>query len=134
MRLKAGLAFTQFLHAAVDETDQVSITDRVKDTDAIGIYSKIEGVTDDKKSKAYIQVNVSSSGFKALSFGLEHNTYKMVNLGIDCTLYPNNSKIEFQDDRNEPNSKWSWYPGIIPATEGNRGGTMFISPYISVNF
>ena len=134
MRLKAGLAFTQFLHGNVNLDDQVSVTDRVTGSDAIGVYAKVEGVTDDKRSKGYLQINVSASGFKAFSFGLEHNVYRMVNLGMDCTLYPNNSFIEFQDDRDDPKSSWKWYPGTGPDENDKKGGSLLISPYISVNF
>jgi len=130
---KAGLAFTQFLHGKVDSANQV-VTDRVTGSDAIGVYAKVEAVTDDKSSKGYLQINVSGSGFKAFSFGLEHNVYRMVNLGMDCTLYPNNSFITFQDDRGDLNSKWDWYPGMRPDEEGKGGGSLLISPYISVNF
>ena len=133
MRLKAGLSFTQFLHGNVDSLNQVSVTDRVTGSDAIGVYAKVEGVTDDKRSKAYVQINASGSGFKAYSFGLESNVYRMVNLGIDCTLYPNNSYIEFQDDRADLSSKYKWYAGARP-DEGEGGGSLMISPYISVNF
>ena len=134
MRLKAGLAFTQLLHGNVNNDNQISVTDRVTGTDAIGVYAKVEVVTDDKRSKGYFQINASGSGFKAFSFGLEHNIYRMVNLGMDCTLYPNNSSVEFQDDRNDPSSKWEWYPGTRPDAEGEGGGSLLISPYISVNF
>jgi hypothetical protein len=134
MRLKAGLAFTQFLHGNVNLDDQVSVTDRVTGSDAIGVYAKVEGVTDDKRSKGYVQINASGSGFKAFSLGLEHNIYRMVNVGMDCTLYPNSSFIKFQDDRNDPNSKWEWYPGSRPDETGEGGGSLLISPYISVNF
>ena len=133
MRLKAGLSFTQFLHGNVNADNQVSVTDRVTGSDAIGVYAKVEGVTDDKRSKAYVQLNASGSGFKAYSFGLESNVYRMVNLGLDCTLYPNNSFIEFQDNRNDLSSKYEWYPGARP-DEGKGGGSLMISPYISVNF
>ena len=133
MRLKAGLSFTQFLHGNVDSLNQVSVTDRVTGSDAIGVYAKVEGVTDDKRSKAYAQINISGSGFKAYSFGLESNVYRMVSLGVDCTLYPNNSFIEFQDSRTDLNSKYTWYPGFRPV-EGEGGGSLLISPYISVNF
>ena len=57
----------------------------------------------------------------------------MVNLGIDCTLYPNNSYIEFTDKR-DSESKWQWYPGSRPDELGDGGGTLLISPYITVNF
>ena len=134
MRLKAGLSFTQFVHGNVDTLRQISITDRVLASDAIGIYTKVEGVTDDKKSKAYFQINISASGFKACSFGIEHNIYRMVNFGMDCTLYPNNSFIEFQNNRDILNRKWEWYPGIRPDVEGKGGGSFMIAPYISVNF
>ena len=91
-------------------------------------------MTDDKRSKGYFQINASGSGFMAFSFGLEHNVYRMVNLGMDCTLYPNNSSVEFQDDRKDPDSKWKWYPGMRPDADGKGGGSLLISPYISVNF
>jgi hypothetical protein len=80
MRLKAGLSFVQFLHGNVNEDNQVLVTDRVIGSDAIGIYAKVEAVTDDKKSKAYLQFNVSGSGFKAVSSGIEYNAYRMFNL------------------------------------------------------
>ena len=134
MRLKAGLSFVQFLHGNVNEDNQVSVTDRVIGSDALGIYAKVEAVTDDKKSKAYVQFNVSGSGFKAVSSGIEYNAYRMVNLGIDFTLYPNNSSIEFQDDRENSLSKWNWYPGMRPDSNGEGGGTFFISPYVTINF
>ena len=114
--------------------NQISVTDRVTGSDAIGVYAKVEGVTDDKRSKGYVQINASGSGFKAFSFGLEHNIYRMVNIGMDCMLYPDNSFIKFQDDRNDPNCKWEWYPGSRPDETGEGGGSLLISPYISVNF
>ena len=134
MRLKAGLSFAQFLHGAVDLEDQITITDRVTGTDAIGVYAKVEGVTDDKKSKGYFQINVSGSGFKALLFGLEHNVYRMVTIGADFSLFPNSSYIEFQDDRDNPSSSWEWYPGTRPNESGQGGGSLLISPYLSLNF
>ena len=133
MRLKAGLAFTQFLHGSVNEDDILTVTDRVTGTNALGIYAKIEGVTDDKKSKAYVQVNVSNSGFKSYSLGAETNAYRMVNVGMDLTLYPNNSLIEFED-RDDSGNKWTWSPGFGLDENGENGGTLIISPYISVNF
>ncbi len=133
MRLKAGLAFTQFLHGSVNEDDILTVTDRVTGTDALGIYAKIEGVTDDKKSKAYVQVNVSNSGFKSYSLGAETNAYRMVNVGMDLTLYPNNSLIEFEE-RDDSGKKWTWSPGFGRDENGENGGTLIISPYISVNF
>ena len=131
MRLKAGLSFGQFIHANVDSNNVALVTDRV---DAIGIYTKIEGVTDDKKSKAYFQLNASGSGFIAILFGAESNVYKMINLGLDFTLYPRNSFIDFKDKRYDSDSKWSWYPGLRPDEDGKGGGSLLISPYISVNF
>ena len=134
MRLKAGLAFTQFLHGRVNEDNIVTITDRVSGSNAIGIYAKVEGVTDDKKSKAYLQFNVAGSGFKAYSMGFESNVYRMINLGMDLMLYPSNSFVEFKDDRDLPKSNWKWYPGFRPDENDENGGTLMISPYISVNF
>ena len=134
MRLKAGLSFTQFMHSTVDTSKIVTTTDRVTGTDAIGVYVKVEGVTDSKNSKAYFQLNVSGSGFNAVSLGLEHNVYRMVNMGFDCTLYSNKSYVTFQDNRSSTSSLWKWYPGSRPDENNKGGGTIFISPYISVNF
>ena len=134
MRLKAGLSFTQLLHGRVNESDELLVTDRVSGTNALGVYAKVEGVTDDKKSKAYLQFNVSASGFKAYSLGVETNAYKMVSVGMDITLYPSNSSVDFKDNRDNPSSKWTWYPGFRPDENGENAGTMIISPFISVNF
>ena len=135
MRLKAGLSFVQFVHARwSDDTNTHEVTDRVTGSNSIGLYAKVEGVTDSKRSKAYLQFNVSPSGFKAYAFGLEHNVWRMVNIGLDLTLYPNNSFIEFSDKRDDPESKWKWYPGSRPDEAGSGGGSMIISPYFTVNF
>ena len=134
MRLKAGLSFAQLVHGVIDTTNSVSISDRVTGSNSIGFYAKVEGVTDTKNTKVFLQLNISGNGFKAYSLGLEHNVYKMVNLGVDCTLYPNNSKIEFKDKRNDADSKWDWYPGSRPDELGDGGGSLIISPYITVNF
>ena len=135
MRLKAGLSFVQFVHARWNDVNSVhEVTDRVTGSNSIGLYAKVEGVTDSKRSKAYLQFNVSPSGFKAYSFGLEHNVWRMVNIGLDLTLYPNNSFIEFSDKRDDPESKWKWYPGSRPDEAGSGGGSMIISPYFTVNF
>ena len=58
----------------------------------------------------------------------------MVNIGLDLTLYPNNSFIEFSNKRDDPESKWKWYPGSRPDEAGSGGGSMIISPYFTVNF
>ena len=58
----------------------------------------------------------------------------MVNLGVDCTLYPNNSSIEFQDNRDDLESTWDWYPGSRPDELGKGGGSLLIAPYVTVNF
>ena len=63
MRLKAGLAFTQFVHAEVSEDNSVSVYDRTSGSNSLGFYAKVEGVTDSKSSKAYIQINVAGNGF-----------------------------------------------------------------------
>ena len=127
MRLKAGLSFTQLVHGVVDTLNSVSISDRVAGSNSIGFYAKVEGVTDTKNTKAYLQLNISGSGFKAYSLGLEHNVWRMVNLGVDCTLYPKKSSITFQDKRDDPESKWDWHPGTS-------GGSFLIAPYVTVNF
>ena len=134
MRLKAGLAFTQFLHGKVDTSNTVVITDRVSGNEAIGVYAKVEGVTDDKKSKAYLQFNLSGSGFMAYSMGLESNVYRMVNIGADLTLYPKNSVVDFVDSRSNKDATWPWYPGYKSVGSDEGAGTLIISPYISVNF
>ena len=134
MRLKAGLAFAQFLHSSVDTNNIITTTDRLTGADPIGVYVKVEGVTDSKSSKAYFQLNVFGSGFKAISLGLEHDVYRRVNIGFDCTLYPSNSFIEFQDSRKNADSKWPWHPGLRPNENKEGGGSLFLSPYISVNF
>ena len=135
MRLKAGLSFVQFVHARWNDLASThEVTDRVTGSNSIGLYAKVEGVTDSKRSKAYLQFNVSPSGFKSYAFGLEHNVWRMVNIGLDLTLYPNNSFIEFSDKRDDPESKWKWYPGSHPDEAGSGGGSMIISPYFTVNF
>jgi hypothetical protein len=111
-----------------DEELGVSISDRVTGSNSIGFYAKVEGVTDTKNTKAYLQLNISPNGFKAYSLGFEHNVWKMVNLGVDCTLYPKKSSITFQDKRDNPESPpWKWYPGTS-------GGSLLIAPYVTVNF
>tara|TARA_B100000029_G_scaffold269747_1_gene265072 strand:+ start:200 stop:1954 length:1755 start_codon:yes stop_codon:yes gene_type:complete len=134
MRIKGGLSFIQFIHGninrydtSVSEDDKFEITDRINGSEAIGFFVKVEGVTDDKKSKAFLQVNASSSGFSALGLGLEHNIYKTFNLGVDCSLYPKGSQIEFVESRTNENKKWTWYPG-------GDGGSLIIAPYVSVFF
>ena len=127
MRLKAGLSFTQLVHGVVDTLNSVSISDRVAGSNSIGFYAKVEGVTDTKNTKAYLQLNISGSVFKAYSLGLEHNVWRMVNLGVDCTLYPKKSSITFQDKRDDSESTWNWYPGTS-------GGSFLIAPYVTVNF
>ena len=127
MRLKAGLSFTQLVHGVVDTVNNVSISDRVTGSNSIGFYAKVEGVTDTKNTKAYLQLNISGNGFKAYSLGFEHNVWKMVNLGFDCTLYPKNSSIIFEDKRDYLESKWEWHPGTS-------GGSLLIAPYVTVNF
>ena len=135
MRLKAGLSFVQFVHARWNDVANThEVTDRVTGSNSIGLYAKVEGVTDSKRSKAYLQFNVSPSGFKAYAFGLEHNIWRMVNIGLDLTLYPNNSFVEFNDRRDDSESKWKWYPGSRPDEAGSGGGSLIISPYFTVNF
>ena len=135
MRLKAGLSFVQFVHARWNDVASThEVTDRVTGSNSIGLYAKVEGVTDSKRSKAYLQFNVSPSGFKAYAFGLEHNIWRMVNVGLNLTLYPNNSFVEFNDRRDDSESKWKWYPGSRPDEAGSGGGSLIISPYFTVNF
>jgi len=135
MRLKAGLSFTQLVHGMVDTLNSVSVSDRVTGSNSIGFYAKVEGVTDTKNTKAYLQLNFFfDNSFKAYSLGFEHNVWKMVNMGVDCTLYPNSSSIEFQDKRDDLESTWDWYPGSRPDELGKGGGSLLIAPYVTVNF
>ena len=128
MRLKAGLSFTQLIHGIIDTSNSVSVSDRVTGSNSIGFYAKVEGVTDTKNTKAYLQLNISPNGFKAYTLGIEHNIWKMVNLGVDCTLYPKNSSIIFEDTRDDlVESDWKWQPGTS-------GGSLLIAPYVTVNF
>ena len=135
LRLKAGLSFTQFIHGRIDLADPdiadaidvFSITDRINGAEALGFYVRVEGVTDNKKSKSYFQFNSSGSGFKSLGFGLEHNVWKSVNLGLDCSLYPRGSGIEFRSSKTDIDKNWTWYPG-------GKGGVFLFSPYIAVQF
>ena len=135
LRLKAGLSFTQFIHGRIDlansdivnDVDIFSITDRINGAEALGFFVKVEGVTDNKKSKSYFQFNSSGSGFKSLGLGLEHNVWKRVNLGVDCVLYPRGSGIEFRSDKEYPDKIWTWYPG-------GKGGVLLFAPYMAIQF
>ena len=111
----------------VDDVDIFSITDRINGAEALGFFVKVEGVTDNKKSKSYFQFNSSGSGFKSLGFGLEHNVWKRVNLGVDCVLYPRGSGIEFRSDKEFPDKTWTWYPG-------GKGGILLFAPYMAIQF
>lgn len=134
LRLKAGISFTQFIHGRIyladpdvlDDKDAFSITDRINGAEALGFFVKVEGVTDNKKSKSYFQFNSSGSGFKSLGFGLEHNIWKSLNLGLDCVLYPRESGIEFQSLKTADKT-WPWYPG-------GEGGVLLFAPYLAIQF
>ena len=54
-----------------------------------------------KNQKRIFNLTSSGSGLKAYSLGVETNAYKMVNVGMDITLYPSNSSVEFKDDRDD---------------------------------
>ena len=135
LRVKAGISFTQFIHGHIDlanpeiddDVDIFSITDRINGSEAMGFYVKVEGVTDDKRSKSYLQFSSSGSGFKSLGFGLEHNVWKSVNLGLDCVLYPRGSGIEFRPLKTDPDKTWAWYPG-------GEGGVLLFAPYMAIQF
>ena len=135
LRLKAGSSFTQFIHGRIylaepdvlDDKDAFSITDRINGAEALGFFVKVEGVTDNKKSKSYFQFNSSGSGFKSLGFGLEHNVWKSINLGLDCVLYPSGSGIEFRPLKTDPDKTWTWYPG-------GEGGVLLFAPYMAIQF
>ena len=135
LRVKAGISFTQFIHGHIDlanpeiddDVDIFSITDRINGSEAMGFYVKVEGVTDDKRSKSYLQFSSSGSGFKSLGFGLEHNVWKSVNLGLDCVLYPRGSGIEFRSLKTDADKTWTWYPG-------GEGGVLLFAPYMAIQF
>ena len=135
LRVKAGISFTQFIHGHIDlanpeiddDVDIFSITDRINGSEAMGFYVKVEGVTDDKRSKSYLQFSSSGSGFKSLGFGLEHNVWKSVNLGLDCVLYPRGSGIEFRPLKTDADKTWTWYPG-------GEGGVLLFAPYMAIQF
>ena len=135
LRVKAGISFTQFIHGHIDlanpeiddDVDFFSITDRINGSEAMGFYVKVEGVTDDKRSKSYLQFSSSGSGFKSLGFGLEHNVWKSVNLGLDCVLYPRGSGIEFRPLKTDADKTWTWYPG-------GEGGVLLFAPYMAIQF
>ena len=135
LRVKAGISFTQFIHGHIDlanpeiddDVDIFSITDRINGSEAMGFYVKVEGVTDDKRSKSYLQFSSSGSGFKSLGFGLEHNVWKSVNLGLDCVLYPRGSGIEFRSLKTDADKTWTWYPG-------GEGGVVLFAPYMAIQF
>ena len=133
LRIKSGFSFTQFVHGRVDpaenddEIDVYSITDRINGSEAIGFYVKLEAITDNKKSKSYLQFNSSGSGFKSIGFGLKHNIWKSVHLGLDCALYPKGSSIDFRPLKTDADKTWTWYPG-------GEGGILLIAPYLSVQF
>ena len=135
LRVKAGISFTQFIQGHIDlanpeiddDVDIFSITDRINGSEAMGFYVKVEGVTDDKRSKSYLQFSSSGSGFKSLGFGLEHNVWKSVNLGLDCVLYPRGSGIEFRSLKTDADKTWTWYPG-------GEGGVLLFAPYMAIQF
>ena len=135
LRVKAGISFTQFIHGHIDlanpeiddDVDIFSITDRINGSEAMGFYVKVEGVTDDKRSKSYLQFSSSGGGFKSLGFGLEHNVWKSVNLGLDCVLYPRGSGIEFRSLKTDADKTWTWYPG-------GEGGVLLFAPYMAIQF
>ena len=58
----------------------------------------------------------------------------MVNIGADLTLYPRNSMVSFINSRNNPENLWKWSPGYRRNENNEGGGTLIISPYLSVNF
>ena len=135
LRLKAGVSFTQFIHGRIELADPVvdnavdvfSITDRINGAEALGFYVVAEAVTDNKKSKSYLQFNSSGSGFKSIGFGLEHNVWKSVNIGLDCSLYPKGSGIEFRSLKTDNDKTWTWYPG-------GKGGVFLFAPYMAIQF
>jgi hypothetical protein len=119
LRLKVGLSLVEFIHGSIDSTQSASekqnldISDRINNIDALGVFVKAEVVTDNKKTKGYAQINTSVTGLTTLGLGIDHNVWGMFNMGANFVYIPNNSGIEFQSSRSAKSKPWTWYPGGI---------------------
>ena len=133
LRLKVGLSLVEFIHGSIDSTQSASekqnleISDRINNIDALGVFVKAEVVTDNKKSKGYAQINTSVTGLTTLGLGVEHNIWGMFNVGTNFVYIPGNSGIEFQSSRSTKSKPWTWYPG-------GKDGIFIPELYFSVHF
>ena len=133
LRLKVGLSLVEFIHGSIDSTQSASekqnleISDRINNIDALGVFVKAEVVTDNKKSKGYAQINTSVTGLTTLGLGAEHNVWGMFNVGANFVYIPGNSGIEFQSSRSTKSKPWTWYPG-------GKDGIFIPELYFSVHF
>ena len=133
LRLKVGLSLVEFIHGSIDSTQSASekqnleISDRINNIDALGVFVKAEVVTDNKKSKGYAQINTSVTGLTTLGLGAEHNVWGMFNVGTNFVYIPGNSGIEFQSSRSTKSKPWTWYPG-------GKDGIFIPELYFSVHF
>ena len=133
LRLKVGLSLVEFIHGSIDSTQSASekqnleISDRINNIDALGVFVKAEVVTDNKKSKGYAQINTSVTGLTTLGLGAEHNVWGMLNVGANFVYIPGNSGIEFQSSRSTKSKPWTWYPG-------GKDGIFIPELYFSVHF
>jgi len=133
LRLKVGLSLVEFIHGSIDSTQSASekqnldISDRINNIDALGVFVKAEVVTDNKKTKGYAQINTSVTGLTTLGLGIDHNVWGMFNMGANFVYIPNNSGIEFQSSRSAKSKPWTWYPG-------GRDGAFIPEIYFSLHF
>jgi len=133
LRLKVGLSLVEFIHGSIDikqaasEKQNLDISDRINNVDALGVFVKAEVVTDNKKSKGYAQINTSVPGLTSLALGIEHNIWGMINLGTNLIYIPSNSGIEFQERKTSNLKQWTWYPGT-------KDGVALPELYISIHF
>ncbi len=133
LRLKVGLSLVEFIHGSIDHNQNASdkqnldISDRINNVDALGVFIKAEVVTDNKKSKGYFQINTSVPGLTSLALGIEHNVWGMFNVGSNFVYIPKSSGIEFQARQSSKSKAWTWYP----ATED---GAFLPELYFSIHF
>ena len=133
LRLKVGLSLVEFIHGSIDikqaasEKQNLDISDRINNVDALGVFVKAEVVTDNKKSKGFAQINTSVPGLTSLALGVEHNIWGMINLGANLVYIPSNSGIEFQERKSSNLKQWKWYPGT-------KDGVALPELYLSVHF
>jgi hypothetical protein len=133
LRLKVGLSLVEFIHGSIDISQNASdkqnldISDRINNIDALGVFVKAEVVTDNKKTKGYAQINTSVPGLTSLAIGIDHNVWGMINLGSNFVYIPSSSGIEFQARQSTKSKAWTWYPAT-------KDGAFLPELYISIHF